>query len=380
MCSKLYCNLYRKLKEKHLPALMLSAALILVLAGCGATNANESAASPAASPQASQAQAAGDAGTGKTITDTNGRQVTVPEQIDKIADTWPAHNEVVTILGAGSKIVSTISTPKSVPWLYKVNPQMNNAVTAFTKSEAQMEEVLKNKPDIAFASTGSPLIQPLENAGIPTVALNFTNFDEMKECFRLTGQILGDDASRRADSFIDYLDGKLTEITAVTSKIPDSDKPKVLHIQSLSPLQVDGKDTMIQNWIEVAGGINAAEELSGNMKPVSLEQIISWNPDYIMIGSGLTDTDHIMDDPAWKTLNAVKYGHVYNNPSGAFLWDRYGAEAALQIQWAAKTLHPDLFQGVDMVQETVSFYKQFLNYDLTKEEAQLIIDSKPPVK
>ncbi|BCG57828.1 ABC transporter substrate-binding protein [Paenibacillus sp. URB8-2] len=373
----------RRFKEKSLLAFILTAALILVLSGCGSNNTNGNAgdtgtaASPAASPQTTSSQTAE---AGKTITDTDGRQVTVPSQINKIADAWPAHNEVVTILGAGDKIVSTISTPKSVPWLYKVNPQMNNAVTAFTKSEVQMEEVLKNKPDIAFASTGSPLIQLLENAGIPTVTLNFTNFDEMKECFRLTGQILGDDASQRADSFIGYLDGKLKDITAVTSKIAESDKPKVLHIQSLSPLQVDGKDTMIQNWIEVAGGINAAQELSGNMKPVSLEQIISWNPDYIMIGSGLTDTDHIMDDPAWKTLNAVKNGHVYNNPSGAFLWDRYGAEAALQIQWAAKTLHPDLFPDLNMVQETVSFYKQFLNYDLTNDEAQLIIDSKPPAK
>ncbi|AIQ11739.1 ABC transporter substrate-binding protein [Paenibacillus durus] len=373
----------KRFNEKSLVAFILSAALVLVLAGCGSNNTNGNngdtgtAASPAASPQAASSQTAD---TGKTITDTDGRQVTIPSQINTIADAWPAHNEVVTILGAGGKIVSTISTPKSVPWLYKVNPQMKNAVTAFTKSEAQMEEVLKNKPDIAFASTGSPLIQPLENAGIPTVTLNFTNFDEMKECFRLTGDILGEDARTRADSFISYLDGKLEQITAVTSKIPESDKPKVLHIQSLSPLQVDGKDTMIQNWIEVAGGVNAAQEISGNMKPVSLEQIVAWNPDYIMIGSGLTDTDHIMDDPAWKTLNAVKNGHVYNNPSGAFLWDRYGAEAALQIQWAAKTLHPDLFPDLNIVQETVSFYKQFLNYDLTNDEAQLIIDSKPPVE
>jgi len=36
------------------------------------------------------------------------------------------------------------------------------------------------------------------------------------------------------------------------------------------------------------------------------------------------------------------------NPKGVFSWDRYGAEEALQIQWAAKTLYPDLFTNINI--------------------------------
>jgi len=44
-------------------------------------------------------------------------------------------------------------------------------------------------------------------------------------------------------------------------------------------------------------------------------------------------------------IKAVKGRKVFVNPSGAYLWDRHSAEAALQVLffWAAKTLHPDRF-------------------------------------
>ncbi|OAA84007.1 putative ABC transporter permease protein [Clostridium ljungdahlii] len=61
---------------------------------------------------------------------------------------------------------------------------------------------------------------------------------------------------------------------------------------------------------------------------------------------------------------------------GTFLWDRYGAEEALQIQLAAKTLHPYKFQNIDIKQEAKNFYKTFFNYNLTDDEVNRILDGK----
>lgn len=325
----------------------------------------------------------------KTITDATGKSVEVPTTIRKIADSWQAHNEVVAMLGAGDKIVSTVLTPQSRPWLYKVNPQMNKAVTAFKNDgSANTEELLNTKPDIVFMPLNEKNANQVSQLGLPTVQLNFTDFKGLKETVKLTGEILGADAAKRADQYISYLDNKLDKITVITSKIPQNEKPRVIHVTSLSPLTVDGSSTIIHEWIEVAGGINAAAEVKGNNKEISMEQMLQWNPDVVILSSntlmkvnnGKKNMDALLQDPRWQKVKAVESGKVYFNPDGAFYWDRYSAEEALQIQWAAKTLHPDKFADIDIINETMYFYKTFLDYNLTKDEANRIINNDPPTE
>ncbi|OBR93899.1 vitamin B12-binding protein [Clostridium ragsdalei P11] len=324
---------------------------------------------------------------GIVITDTAGQKVKIPSKIDRIADSWPAHNEMVTMLGAGNKIVASISTPQTVPWLFKVNPHMSKTATAFTNTTVNTEMLLKTKPDIIFMPTDPKMKAKLKEVEIPAVQLNYKDFDSMKKVVILTGKVLGGDSIKKAETYNSYLDKKLKMVTDVTSKMNESEKPKVLHIISFSPLTVDGRNTIIDSWIKAAGGVNVAHsDINGNMKSASMEQVLKWNPDVIIVGSnttddkksGISEINRLTSDPAWSQINAVKNKKVYINPTGAFLWDRYGAEEALQIQWAAKTLHPDKFQNIDIKQETKNFYKTFFNYNLTDDEVNKILNGKSP--
>jgi iron complex transport system substrate-binding protein len=74
----------------------------------------------------------------------------------------------------------------------------------------------------------------------------------------------------------------------------------------------------------------------------------------------------------------VKTGNVLVNPTGAYLWDRHSAEAALQVLWAAKTLHPKLFPDLDVKQETTQFYAKYFHHALTDEEYISITDATAP--
>lgn len=320
----------------------------------------------------------------KTITDSSGAKVEIPTKINKIADSWKAHNEVLTVLGAGGKIVGTVLSKKSMPWLYKVNPAMEKAVTTFG-ANFNTEDLMKNKPDIVFVSSGDVNANKISSLGIPVVQLQFTTFDTMKKCISLTGEILGEDATKRADAYNKYLDEKVKMVKDITSKIPDTEKPKVLHVESLSPIGVDGSKTIINEWIEAAGGVNAAKDVTGNMKEVSIEQVIKWNPDIIIFGANgssgkVNSVNKLLNDPNWQKIAAVKNGRVYQNPTGAFLWDRYSCEEALQVQWAAKTIYPDKFKDLDIAAETKYFYKTFLNYDLTNEDVDNILKAQPPTQ
>lgn len=312
----------------------------------------------------------------QTITDMAGKTVEIPTDVERVADLWHAHNEVVLMLGAGDKLVSTTSTIQNLPFFNLVYPGIKSVPAGMAASgEIDVEGVIATKPDVAIISQSSSQgAELLEDAHIPVVAMQFTTFEDMKKCFLLTGEILGEEEKIRAEKYIDYLDSKLTDITSVTSSLSEEKKPTVLHLQSFEPLKADGADTLIDTWINVAGGVNTAgKEVSGNMKEVSFEQIQKWNPDVIILGSTLKDKEKILNDPLWKDINAVKNNQVYVNPRGVFHWDRYGAEEALQIQWAAQTLHPDLFPNLDIKEELKSFYHDFFSYDLTDEEIESIL-------
>lgn len=338
--------------------------MTMALAGCGSNKTNLQGQKPVK----------------QTITDMMGNKVEIPVEVKRIGDSWPANNEVVAMLGAGSKIVATYYTPQSRPWLFKVVPDMNKAIQTFDTNGVNIEELIKTKPDLVFVTQGDKNAKKITEAGIPVVEFKtFKNFEELKELFKFTASMLGEKEKQRADLYASYLDSKLNMLTDVTSKIPEEKRSKVLHIASLSPLAIDGKDTIINSWIEVAGGVNAAKEITGNMVKVNMEQVLKWNPDVIVIGNSmLKDWEKVLTDPGWTNISAIKTKKVYLNPDGAFLWDRYGAEEALQIQWAAKLFNPDKFPDLDIAKETKTFYKTFFSYDLTDNDVQKILKGLPP--
>jgi iron complex transport system substrate-binding protein len=136
---------------------------------------------------------------------------------------------------------------------------------------------------------------------------------------------------------------------------------------------------VIDDWIRVAGGINVADVV-GNGRPVTMEQVVAWNPDVIIVGSAPNGANRqaILDDPRWRQIKAVRDGKVFVNPTGAYLWDRHSAEAALQVLWAAKTLHPARFADLDMGRETRQFYARFFHHTLTDAELASILNATAP--
>lgn len=164
------------------------------------------------------------------------------------------------------------------------------------------------------------------DSGLPVVKVYFKDFNSMKACISLTAKILGGNAVQLANKYNSYLGEKLKLIRDITSKVPAENKPKVLHLQSLASLKVDGSNTIINDWINAAGGVNAAKEINGNMKEISVEQILKWNLDVIIVGANGSPAslDILLKDSRLKNVAAIKNSRVYQNPLGAFDWDRYG--------------------------------------------------------
>ncbi|WP_335337331.1 ABC transporter substrate-binding protein [Campylobacter concisus] len=76
------------------------------------------------------------------------------------------------------------------------------------------------------------------------------------------------------------------------------------------------------------------------MLELNAEEIPNINPDVIIIGRAKSPDaiEKIYENKVYAGTNAVKNKKVFVNPAGVFSLDRYGAEGALQILWAAKIL------------------------------------------
>lgn len=122
---------------------------------------------------------------------------------------------------------------------------------------------------------------------------------------------------------------------AKTAELAENQRPRVLHIQSLNPLKVDGRNTLIDTWITLAGGRNAAGEVDGNMKEVSPERVLYWQPQVIILGAGCGDIASSPYAALFKELNAVKQGNVWRNPAGVFP----GIATALKARCSYSGLH-----------------------------------------
>jgi len=328
-------------------------------------------------PQSSSAQAT------RQVTDAAGRIVTLPVSVNRIADPWHANNATVLMLGGADKIVATTVQAQRQPWLRKLYPRIDQVPAAFNAAgDLNIETLIGARPDVILMAYDGSLPKwsaAVEAYHVPIVLMPNTSLAGLMTTVRITGQVLGAKEAEVAEDYVRYFEGNIRRVRSVTSRLAASQRPTVLHTASAGILTVDGRDTVIDDWITVAGGRNAADVV-GNGRPVTMEQVAAWDPDIIIVGTAPNQQSRqsILDDPRWRDIKAVKAEKVLVNPTGAYLWDRHSAEAALQVLWAAKMLHPELFRNLDIKRETLDFYARYFHYALTDDDYASIMNATAP--
>jgi iron complex transport system substrate-binding protein len=132
-------------------------------------------------------------------------------------------------------------------------------------------------------------------------------------------------------------------------------------------------DMLQDTLLKMAGGRHVASSLTGFWATVSPEQVAAWNPDVIFLGSSLDtyDAGSLVGNGMLATVNAVKNRRVYVFPSNIGWWDYPAPHCVLGLVWAAKTLHPELFDDVDVRQVADDFYRKYLGYSYTAMGGEL---------
>jgi iron complex transport system substrate-binding protein len=323
-----------------------------------------------------------------TVVDLSGRTVEVPASVNHVACLVGPSYEKVSMLGESDKMALVSPNAVTMPWAMKVIPNLKNVPVMTSNQDPNLEELMKQKVDVVFFWDYPKPLEKITSSGIPVVVTQLTlsgsqrpeSIDQfrktIKDEVRIFGDVLGPEARQHADEYSAYFDQKADRILAVTSKIPDSEKPKVYYVRGPKSLTTHGNYTYTSWWVAMAGGKLVSHEINQQVPDVTMEQVISWDPDIIIMGR-VNNTKLITDDPKWKDISAVKNGKVYLNPNGVMYWD-YSSEGILLLEYLAKTFYPDKFTDIDMKAEVKEYYTKFYHYNLTDDEANRIITYMNP--
>jgi iron complex transport system substrate-binding protein len=219
--------------------------------------------------------------------------------------------------------------------------------------------------------------------GIPTIIVS-SDLNQLEDAYQLMGIVMN--TKDRANMLGKYCTDELSQIKTLINEIPDEKKVTVYYAEGDQGLETDPSGTMHTQVFDFVGVKNVAEieENTANgivgQSVISLEQIIQWNPQYIIRNSTYTQADpklaatEILDNPDWAGIDAVKNGSVFLTPSLPNNWiDRApSVNRVLGVKWLANLLYPDSVK-LDIRSEAKEFYSLFYNIDLTDEQLDNIL-------
>ena len=323
----------------------------------------------------------------KNITDMIGRNIEIPSSLNKVVATSPPMTTVIYMI-APEKLTAlnfkwTDSEKVYVQSKYQGLPNIGGW---YGTQDGSYEEFIASEPDIVIESIDeggdgdlSTVNERQSKFGkIPVVAVNdTTHVEKIDASITFMGEVVG--APANAKKLTDFNDKYLDIVHKKTPQI--TDKKNVYYAEGNDGLKTNPSGSVHGQLIDLVGGKNVADSLSqGNTTAgvrVSIEQVISWNPDVIIT----TDPNFyakVYNDSNWASINAVKNHEVYLSPQSPFKWfDRpVGANMIIGVPWTAKVIYPDQYSDIDMLSATKEFYSNFYHFDLSDDQAkQILLDS-----
>ena len=378
---------------KKLISFLLAAMMAFTcFTGCAADGSQGSASSTPSSSPADASASAETEGT-HTVTDDTGRDIVVPNQIDRIVimSTMPLCSVYCMAGGDPDKLVGLTPSSKNAAVTSFLNrvADLEDVSTAFAQGETvNVEEVMNLEPDVVFYNTGNAAdcgaVEKLESLGIPCVGFSTaieSTIETVNTWATQIGQVLG--TEMEAGEIVAY--GREVEKMVMdrVSQIPEDERRSALILTNYNASGITAAGaTFGRYWLSTIGADNVAIGIEQKVAPVSLEQIYEWDPEVIFLNSFSAFTaEEVANGTAvqghdWSGLTAVQNGDFYKMPLGMYYWFPPCSDSPLALQWMAQKLYPELFEDLDMDAEIKDFFQRFYGVILTDEDLNTLYN--PP--
>jgi len=265
----------------------------------------------------------------RQVTDDLGRTITVPVKITRVVSTAPSVTENIFAVGAGDRLVG-VTTFCNYPEDAKLIPKIGDTMTP------NMETIIALRPDVVFASTASQIetfTKTLEQNGIAVYVTNPTDITGVFNNFRNLAQLL--DTWPGSAGVLGKLELRADRVYGAVH--PGRDVPVFVQF-SKEPLFTMGKESFLNQVLEVAGGRSVNAHVETAYPKLSKETALALQPDAIILSDS---PDNQEPNEAFRNSPAVKNDRVYK--VNADLLSRPGPRLVDALEQIARHLHPDKF-------------------------------------
>jgi iron complex transport system substrate-binding protein len=265
----------------------------------------------------------------RTLKDELGRTVEVPDHPHRVICLIPSVVDIIYSMGAGADVVA-ISDFTKYPKEALQKPSIGLPLSPST------EAIVAEHPDLVLGSGDLNVLESaasLQRLGIPVFMVDPHGVDGIYASILSIGKVLNREADAAA------LVARLrARVEVVKARVAGKPKLRVLMAIWYDPVMTIGKKAFIGDLIEAAGGRSVTDDIAQEWPEVSLESIVSRQPDAILFikGSKLT-AEELKTRPGWEHVKAVQQGRVY------YVDDRiqYPSPVAFDaLEDLAKQFHP----------------------------------------
>lgn len=237
------------------------------------------------------------------IVDVIGREVTLEQPATKLTGTHNPTLNAAVVLGGGGKYLAGFGSKSMGRALYEQVIEGFDVLPEVGKgSNINIESVIATGADLVILpERHQDLVPQFEAANIPVLVIldSTENFETVKQTMKLLGMALGE--NEKAEKISSFLDSQLKNAQNLLKDV--TEKPSVLFLGGSSALSVAPGSMIQTTLIEAGGGVNAVSGVEGvgGFVDVSIEQIITWNPDVIWFPQYADYTaEDLLNDPAWS--------------------------------------------------------------------------------
>jgi iron complex transport system substrate-binding protein len=273
----------------------------------------------------------------RQVRDGSGQPVTIEARPRRIVSQTLGTDEILLAICSPERIVGLGK--------FALDPKYSNVVDQARAAGAPVvqntEEILQLKPDLVFVASYSraEIVEQLQSAGARVFRLaNFDRIDDIKQNIRTIGQATGDD--ERAAALVAQME---RELEAVRARVPAGNKrPRVM---SYSPSgSTAGANTLFDDILHTAGATNVvAENGVDGFRKVSAEQVVEWQPDFIIVGADADKFEEtrqqLLANPAVATTEAARAGRIIMVENRSLL--TVSQNVVNLVRTLAERLYPD---------------------------------------
>ena len=185
--------------------------------------------------------------------------------------------------------------------------------------EPNVEKLLAAEPDFVLGSTKTAadveLLDLLEQSGIPVAYFDISSFEDYLRMLEICAQLTG--CPERYTRYGGQVQAQVGQAVARQ----DGSAPRVLYVRATgSSCKVkNSQGSVLGEMLAAMGCINIADSETGLLETLSMETILTEDPEHIFVvlqGSDTTKAERtlelsLLSNPAWNELTAVREGRYH---------------------------------------------------------------------